>query len=130
MEPNSNPSDEPTPPPHEVEAPVEQPWWDTDDAVRGLTMERSVNPTESNADMTKRILDENGPAAALAIVHMALHSTNDNTRLRAATYITDKYYDDSNNADGIGWEKLVGDVVSQAEILTEQAAGHIDAPGD
>ena len=67
--------------------------WDSDEAIESLKMERALHTDETNENLTRRLLEEAAPSAAQSIIHMALHSANDNTRLRAATYITDKLLD-------------------------------------
>ena len=102
--------------------PTESPW-DSDDAVDSLRMERTIY-NESNEQLTKRLLEEAGPMAAKAILHIAMHDSNGNTRLRAATYIVDRAYgDDSSKSGKALWEQMVGDVVSDAELHANQGQG-------
>lgn len=98
-------------------------YWDSDEALESLKMERSIRTEETNEQLTRRILEENGPAAAMSIVHIALHSQNDNTRLNAAKYIVDHITGEDTNAARQSWEDLVGDVVSQAEIFANSSGG-------
>jgi hypothetical protein len=96
--------------------------WDSDDAIESLTQERTIY-NETNEQLTKRLLEEAAPMAAQSIIHIAVHDPNGNTRLRAAQYIADKVYgDDSEKSGKSGWEQLVGSVVSEAELLTQQSA--------
>jgi hypothetical protein len=69
------------------------PKWDSDEALENLKMERQVNPDLDNERLTKKLFDEASPLAAQTIINLALHGTNENTRLNAARYITDKVYD-------------------------------------
>ena len=64
--------------------------WDADEALSALEMESSVHGSESDAECATRILCENTPRAVLAIVHLAQHSANEQTRLRAAQYVVDR----------------------------------------
>ena len=99
--------------------------WDSDEAFESLKMERTVHPEESYEQMTKRIVEQAGPAAAQAIVHLALHSANDNTRLNAAKYITDKFYGDDNDKSGLAtWERLVASAVKSLESHANQGSGN------
>ena len=91
--------------------------WDSDEALDSIKMEKAVHPDRTPEQMTKELLEQAGPAAAASIIHIALHSANDNTRLSAARYITDKMYDDSSATSKPAWEELVADIVSNAEIL-------------
>lgn len=92
--------------------------WDRDDAVEGLKMERTVHTDESPEEMTKRMIEEAGPLAAASIIHLALHSQNDNTRFNASKYIADKLYGDESGKSGKSpWEELMADVVSSAELI-------------
>jgi hypothetical protein len=45
---------------------------------------------ESPKIRTQRIFEENAPFAAAAIIDLVHNSSNDNTRLRAATYVVDR----------------------------------------
>ena len=100
-----------------------RPWWDTDDAIASLTLEKSVRPDETNAELAKRLLEESAPQAASSIIQLALHSRSDSVRLNASRYITDLLFaDDKNASAAAGWEKLVGEVVSTAELLTSNAS--------
>jgi hypothetical protein len=92
-------------------------YWDSDEALEALKMERAVNTDETNEQLTRRILEESGPAAAYSIVHIALHGTNENTRLRASQYVTDFVTGDDSSSNRQTWEDLVGDVVSKAELF-------------
>lgn len=91
--------------------------WDSDEALEGLKMERAVQGDEDAETQTKRLLKEAGPAAAASIIHIALHSANDNTRLNAAKYITDKFYDDGAGNAAAAWEDLVANVIDTAELV-------------
>lgn len=93
------------------------PTWDTDEALENLKMERSVNADLNNAQLTARLLAEAAPTAAMSIIHLAMHSSNDNTRLNAAKYITDRMIEGSTTVGEDGWESLVGEVVSNAELF-------------
>ena len=100
--------------------------WDSDDAIAALKMERIVTgDSETNEQLTKRILEQAGPLAAQRIVHIAAHGTNENTALRAATYITDLVYgDDSGRASKATWELFVAEAVSQAELHANVGSGN------
>jgi hypothetical protein len=88
--------------------------------LEALKMERDVHPHESNAEFARRLLNEAAPKAAISIIHIALHGLNENTRFNAAKYISDITLNDDTSAAKEGWEALVGDVISKAEILANQ----------
>jgi cyclophilin family peptidyl-prolyl cis-trans isomerase len=92
------------------------PKWDSDEALENLKMERQVNPDLDNERLTKKLFDEASPLAAQTIINLALHGTNENTRLNAARYITDKVYDGDGGPTRSRWEELVGEAVSDAEL--------------
>ena len=100
--------------------------WDTDEALESLKMERDVNGELTNEQMTRKILEDAAPLAATKIVHIALHSQNDNTSLAAAKYITDYMLQDQ-TADGKAtWEQLLGEVVSEAEVYANSTSSRED----
>jgi len=101
----------------------EQSLWDSDDALSSLKMERTVQGDETPTDQTKRMLEEAGPMAAASIIHVALHSANDNTRLSAARYIVD-FNREAGVGEGIYWESLVADVIGNAELLANRPGGN------
>jgi len=45
---------------------------------------------ETAGQRTKRLFDENAPFAAAAIIDLVHNAGNDNTKLRAATYVVDR----------------------------------------
>lgn len=104
------------------------PKWDSDEALENLKMERSLNSDLSNADLAKKLLDEASPFAAQTVIHLALHAANENTRLNAAKYITDKLYDDGTSNTKPTWEKLIGNVVSDAEVYANQGVSSTRDP--
>jgi hypothetical protein len=53
-------------------------------------MESDVHGGETQAECATRLLMENAPRAALAVIHLAQHSSNEQTRLRAASMIIDR----------------------------------------
>ena len=114
---NSNNGQDPTP---QLDSLNPSSLWDNDAAFDSLKMERAVRPDETPEQMTRRLLEQAAPQAALSIIQIALSSSNDNTRFKAASYITDKIYDDTAAATKAKWEDLVGDVVDQAEMYANK----------
>lgn len=97
--------------------------WDSAEAIESLKMERSVHPEETNETLTKRILEQAAPMAAQSIVHLALHSTNDNTRLNAAKYVTDRLLDAETESGKAVWERMMAEVISDAELHANTERG-------
>jgi hypothetical protein len=100
----------------------EDPKWDSDQALDAVKMERSLNGDLSDEDLTRKILAQAGPQAAQSIVHLAIHGTNENTRLNAARYVTDSLINEGATSTRAKWEDLVGEVVSSAELHANQGA--------
>ena len=65
-------------------------YWDSDEADELLKMERTMNPDETNRALTQRLFEEAGPQAALTLIHLAQHATNENTRMNSAKYVTER----------------------------------------
>lgn len=61
--------------------------WMPDEALEALSLERSVQPSLSGPQLAQRLIDENVAQAAISVIHLALHSSNENTRLRACQEI-------------------------------------------
>jgi hypothetical protein len=97
--------------------------WDEDDAIASLRMERSVQGDESPESMAKRLLAQAAPLAAGKIIHIAMHSTNDNTAFAAAKYITDLQFEGTTGTGKDVWEKILGDAVSKLEVHANAGSG-------
>lgn len=113
----SEPEGEPTPGKGQDGPPSGE--WDSDEALSFLTMEKSVHNDTDNEAMTKRLLTEAAPMAALSIINLSRSSANDNTRLAASKYIVDTLL------QGDGGEEdplmgLVGAVVKKAEEFANE----------
>ena len=88
--------------------------WDSDEALQFLTMEKSVHEDSGNEALTKRLLTEAAPMAAVSIINLSRSSGNDNTRLAASKYIVDRLLDGDGGEDD-PLASLIGDVVKKAE---------------
>lgn len=64
--------------------------WVSDDAVASLQMERTVNPTETEADLALRLFREALPHAAQSIIHMSQHAVSEANRYKAAQYVIER----------------------------------------
>jgi|SRR5687767_6459313 hypothetical protein len=76
----------------------------TDEEIEALAkMEGQVYGTGEGSltpkQLTKKILSDAGPTAAMTIAHLAKSASNENTRLRAAQYIADTVLE-NDNGDG------------------------------
>jgi hypothetical protein len=63
--------------------------WVPDEALEALQQERMFSG-EGEEDLANRLLRENLPAAVMSVCNLAIHSNNENTRLRAAQYVIDR----------------------------------------
>lgn len=64
--------------------------WVPDDALENMIMEREYHPGETAPKTSKRLMEENAPVVAQSMIHLALHSQNERTRLDAGKYILDR----------------------------------------
>lgn len=100
--------------------------WVPDEALAALTSERSLSPDETEEQLTRRLFRENAANAALGIIHIAVHGTNERTRLDASKYVVErvlgKVGDDAYDAEKSPLEALMEGVLQQAEAFTTAAA--------
>ena len=64
--------------------------WIADDALECMITEKSFHPGETNPKTAKRLMDENAPVVAMSLIHLAIHSKSERTRLDAGRYIMDR----------------------------------------
>jgi hypothetical protein len=71
--------------------------WDPDDALADLTQsqlhlvsETDLSDNKQTGQMVDQIFRENACAAALSVVHVALHGANDRMRFQAAQYVIER----------------------------------------
>jgi len=92
--------------------------WIPEEALEGITMERSVRPSETEQTMAERVFLENLPVAALSIVNLAIHSPSEKIRLDAAKYVVERNLGKPDtasqlranaDADMTKWEQLLAD---------------------
>lgn len=69
--------------------PADDPSWLPDSAIDALNQERTLM-SETPEQQARRLLKENTPSAVVAIIHIAMHGSNERLRLDAAKYITDR----------------------------------------
>ena len=97
--------------------------WDSDQAFDDLKQDRTVYPDETPEQMVRRMMEENAPMAAQRIFHIAMNSHNDNTSLSASKFIVEMVTNPDNGPTKAIWEKLVGDMVSEAEVTANAIQG-------
>jgi hypothetical protein len=71
--------------------------WNVDEAVQILKTQAvydgyslTVDDQQATNEVLKRILRESAPLAALAVAHLAVHSSSERMRFNAATWILDR----------------------------------------
>lgn len=93
-------------------------YWDSDEALANLQMEQSVHPEESDEDLAQRLFKEAAPQAAMALIHLSQHGMNENTRLNASKYITERVLGPVTSDTGTAaspLERLLGDFHKKLE---------------
>lgn len=101
-------------------------WWVPERALRDLEMEKALHGHESHAQLARRLMSENLPMAVMAIVHMAVQSSDERTRFNASKYIIDMELGTASASgktpDGEhAWEKVYKSVLVEAEDITKSA---------
>jgi len=94
--------------------------WDPDDALAELTQgqrhlieETDLSDAKQTGQMVDQIFRESACAAALSVVHIALHGANDRIRFQAAQYVVER----GTSVDG-GSGDALHDLVSElSEML-------------
>jgi hypothetical protein len=107
--------------------------WVPKSALEALAMDKYAFPERTPVEHAEQMLVEGAPAAASAIVHLAIHSNNERIRLDAAKYVIDaasnyapnhkKYARSSANASGKiedALHDIVGTIYQDAEFRKEQ----------
>lgn len=65
--------------------------WVPDVALESLIAERTIMyPGETNVTSAKRIIDHNLPLVTHMMVHLAVHSKSERTRLESGKYLIDR----------------------------------------
>jgi hypothetical protein len=74
--------------------PRDDDWVSQSDLTDALNMEHQVYGKELTGSQSKhiaqRLFEENAAQAAMSIIHVATHSTNDGLKLKSAQYIIDR----------------------------------------
>jgi hypothetical protein len=65
--------------------------WDPADALRAMEMESRVHDTsESEAELSERLMKENLPLVTANLIHTALYSDNEKLRFDAGRYLMER----------------------------------------
>lgn len=64
--------------------------WVPEEALDSLVTERTMREEESEEQLARRLLRENAGIAVHSIVHVAIHGTNERSRLDASKYILER----------------------------------------
>lgn len=95
--------------------------WLPDDALEGMIMEKSFHPGESNPKTAKRLMDENAPVIAMSMIHLAIHSRSERTRLDAGRYIMDRILgrvgEELMPTEDSPIDKFISDVITDIEAV-------------
>lgn len=101
--------------------------WIADEAIEGLKMERNLNPGETDIELTRKLFRESAPAAASAIIHVALYGQNEKTRVDSAKYVVERVLGrpGEENANGQSpLEALMEGVIKDGTDKAERHANH------
>lgn len=101
--------------------------WVPDEALKNLSMERTLHGNETSAQLARRLLEENSPMAVARLVHMALQSPDEKISLMATKYIVDQTIGTPSSPmlTGTGEsaiDQVMGAVLVEAEEIAAQAA--------
>lgn len=69
---------------------LDNPDWDANDALDSFVTERTLNQDETVREYSRRVIRENMPLVTKSMVHLALHSKSERTRLDAGKYLMDR----------------------------------------
>jgi hypothetical protein len=64
--------------------------WIPDEAIAALNMEKQMMPEKSDIERTREQFRQSAPAAAAALIHLALHSQNERIRFQSAQYVVER----------------------------------------
>jgi hypothetical protein len=66
-------------------------FYPTQEEIDAVIMERTVfGQEQTNAELTYRTFEENGPYAAMEITRLARHATSERIRLEASKYVVER----------------------------------------
>ena len=104
--------------------------WDPEKVDELLKMERSVNTEAeiSNIDLTRKLIEQAAPHAAMSMIHLSRHAVNENTKMNASKWVVE-FATQIETEDGkAAWEKLLPSIVDEAEAIVVHAASQGDTP--
>jgi len=109
--PSPNPDGEPS---HE---------WDSDEALEFLQEERTVfGDGMTNVELTRKLIEDAAPMAAVSMIHLSRHAVNENTRMNASKWVVEMATNIETEDGKAAWEKMLPDVVHEAEKIAHGAA--------
>lgn len=103
--------------------------WDSDEALEFLKQERTVfgaEDTLSNIELTRKLIEEAAPMAAMSMIHLSRHAMNENTRAGAAKWVVEFATQVQTEEGRAAWEKILPSVVQEAEKITVAASAQGD----
>lgn len=101
--------------------------WLPEDAQEAMMLEAQMHPDETDEARARRVLREAGPAAAVAIVHVAQYGESSRVRLDASKYIIDRLLgkigdDGEGEVDPV--ELLLRGTIKDVEAYANKEAGN------
>jgi hypothetical protein len=110
--------------------------WVPDEALAALRMERDLTANgETEEALSRRLLREAAPQAALSLIHMATHGSTERVRMDASKYVLErvlgKVGDDAYGAASSPLESFLQNMTSAAEEhANASAAGNNHEGGE
>jgi hypothetical protein len=97
-------------------------YWVPEDAVRNLTMEKTLHGHETHVQLAKRLLDESLPLAVMSVTHIAINSNKDEMRLAASKYIMEHAMGSPGKTSDLpngkhAWENIMDAVLVDAKSI-------------
>lgn len=98
--------------------------WNPIEALKGLTMERALNSTDSPQVLARRLFEENLPLSVMSICHIAAYGESEAMRFNASRYVVERTMGPAERAsapDGRhAWDDIYEKVVNEAESYLEK----------
>jgi len=98
--------------------------WVPDEALEMLAAEKMVHPNESPEVRAQRLFIESVDQAALSLINLAVHSNNEQTRFRAATYVVERVLGTVDKIGATGsakapWERVQEELLNNLKAEKE-----------
>lgn len=103
--------------------------WVPEEALANFVDERSVHKDETNKETARRLINENIPLVTQSMVHLALHSKSERTRLDAGKYLMDRSLGKpgENLGEASPLEHFFGEI---SDYVAAHPSGHNSQDGD